>query len=167
MALAHVDPGLALGALAELSAPPPPGVPAQLWVLPRDLVSRARQETFTRLDSVGACAAAETIIDAVRDDLGFGTQAFDDAKVFSTRPGYTLSALYSVGMLTRNHMRDRGAAASLFADVRAACQARLAELPRACPDQLLAAPGAADGDGSRSSGRWLHLEHHAVADLRS
>src|SRR5215472_16562411 len=40
MALAHVDPDLALGALAELSAPPPSGVPAQLWILPRELVSR-------------------------------------------------------------------------------------------------------------------------------
>src|SRR5262252_2417655 len=105
MALAHVDPDLALGALAELSAPPPSGVPAQLWILPRELVSRSRQETFTRLVNVGAYAAA-AIIDAIREDLGFGTQAFNDAKLFSTRPGYTLSALYSLGMLTRNYMGD-------------------------------------------------------------
>jgi hypothetical protein len=130
MALAHVDPTLALGALAELSAPPPPGVPAQLWVLPRELVSRARQETFTRLVSVGSYAAAETIIDAIRDDVGFATQAFNDAKTLGAQPGYTLSALYSLGMLTRNHIGDRGAAATLFAAVRAACQARLADAPR-------------------------------------
>ena len=130
MALAHVDPGLALGALAELSAPPPHGVPAPLWILPRDLVCRARQETFTRLVSVGAYAAAETIVDAIRDDLGVGTHAFNDARMLGTQPGYTLSALYSLGMLTRNHMGDRGAAASLFAAVRAACRARLADVPR-------------------------------------
>jgi SAM-dependent methyltransferase len=130
MALAHVDPGLALGALAELSEPPPSGVPDQLWVLPRDLVARARQETFTRLVSVGSYAAAETIIDAIRDDVGFATQAFNDAKMFGAQPGYTLSALYSLGMLTRNHLGDRGAAAALFAAVRAACQARLVDVPR-------------------------------------
>jgi len=130
MALAHVDPGLALAALAELSAPPPAGVPAALWVLPRELVSRARQETFSRLVSVGSYAAAETIMGAIRDDVGFATHAFNDAKTFGAQPGYTLSALYSLGMLTRNHVGDPRSAALLFAAVRAACQARLADVPR-------------------------------------
>jgi hypothetical protein len=130
MALAHVDPSLALHALADLSAPPPPGVPAELWVLPRELISRARQETFTRLVSVGAYVAAETLIDAVRDDVGLDTPAFYDGRMLGARPGYTLSALFSLGMLTRNHRSDPGTAAALFAVARAACQARLVDVPR-------------------------------------
>jgi hypothetical protein len=66
----------------------------------------------------------------VRNDIGLETHAFNDAKTLGAQPGYTLSALYSLGMLTRNHVGDPRAAGLLFAAVRAACQARLADVPR-------------------------------------
>jgi len=126
MALAHVDPAQALDALAEIETAPAPGLPAALWALPPALLERSRQETFTRLVSLGHYASAERLAATIRADLGAEALA---GGPLAPGPDHQVAAAFCLAMLMRNHLGDLVAAARLFGAVHDACRARLADAP--------------------------------------